>query len=409
MRTLIVWILLSCVIIAQPRNKSFFYEINAFPEDSTFNVFFSYRISFDKLYFVKQNDKYVSGIKSFVEVFEDDIIIDRTSSQEKISTNDYSETNSSQKYLQGFIKLKLGEGSFKLHPEFELNNTQRPVRMPPVDIKLELKDSVQVFKPVAVNYISGSDADWFSIANYGGVIPFSKKSYSVLLPVRNLISDSVTVEIKQKDSIKTSVRAAKVFSSVQLAKTNPDYLELSGINRAKNTSFYLIPNFTSKLNEGKCTFSIYVGESIISNDINISWVSKPRSLFNPEFAINILKYIEKDSVISRLLSVDEENYYVTLNEHWRKYDRNKNTSFNEVMDEYYSRVDSTNFKFRTTGADIGAETDRGRIYIKFGKPDKIERSYVENNQIAELWIYKNINRKFLFEDKTGLGNYTLIN
>ena len=129
---------------------------------------------------------------------------------------------------------------------------------------------------------------------------------------------------------------------------------------------------------------------------------------DPEKAIEYLNYIESDSVISLMLDEDESDYPKILNEYWKKFDPTPETSYNEIMFEYYSRIDYANREFRGIGKDNGAKTDRGMIYIKYGKPEKIERISNPQGQIIEVWTYVNPERKFSFIDKKGTGNFTLI-
>ena len=78
------------------------------------------------------------------------------------------------------------------------------------------------------------------------------------------------------------------------------------------------------------------------------------------------------------------------------------------MVEYYTRVDYAMREFRGISKNDGTKTDRGMIYIRYGKPDKIVRSSNPEGQIIEVWTYLNPERKFTFVDKRGTGNFTLI-
>ena len=53
-------------------------------------------------------------------------------------------------------------------------------------------------------------------------------------------------------------------------------------------------------------------------------------------------------------------------------------------------------------------TDRGRIFIKFGPPDDIERHPFElETRPYEIWRYYSLRKVFLFQDYTGFGDYRL--
>ena len=78
------------------------------------------------------------------------------------------------------------------------------------------------------------------------------------------------------------------------------------------------------------------------------------------------------------------------------------------MSEYYTRVDYATKEFAAIGSKNGANSDRGKIYIKFGKPQKIERASDDNGWVVETWIYAKSNKKFIFVDKEGKGEFILI-
>ena len=58
-------------------------------------------------------------------------------------------------------------------------------------------------------------------------------------------------------------------------------------------------------------------------------------------------------------------------------------------------------EFKGIGKGNGAKSDRGVVYIRFGKPDKVERSSNPQGQVIEIWSYSKPERKFTFVDKKG--------
>ena len=73
----------------------------------------------------------------------------------------------------------------------------------------------------------------------------------------------------------------------------------------------------------------------------------------------------------------------------------QNRKYNFALKEYYSRVDYTIKNFTSLKGRKGAESDRGRIYIIYGKPTSTERNYNEKNETIEIWKYASINKIFV--------------
>ena len=144
---------------------------------------------------------------------------------------------------------------------------------------------------------------------------------------------------------------------------------------------------------------------IEEHDIKVLWNGKPRSLRDPESAIEMLKIIGKKSQADSLLDEHEEEYGQVLSDYWRKFDNDTSTTFNEVYSEFYTRIDHANEEYKILNGSPGALCDRGIVYVKYGEPDSAVRSYNENYNIIEIWEYKSTGMKIYFSDKTGTGEF----
>ena len=110
----------------------------------------------------------------------------------------------------------------------------------------------------------------------------------------------------------------------------------------------------------------------------------------------------------------EQIRYIVNNKTWREIDRGKlsdsqkvlrfwdsqsptDSPNNELQDIFYNRVLQADQKFSVHKYKQGWETDRGRIYIKFGEPDEIS---VDNLPLgrypAQKWQYYQLNKTFYF-------------
>lgn len=123
------------------------------------------------------------------------------------------------------------------------------------------------------------------------------------------------------------------------------------------------------------------------------------------------------------LQTDEERENFIEN-FWRRRDPNPDTEENEFREEYYERIAYANERF--TSGIPGWRTDRGRIYIAWGKPDSIESrpsggaydrpSYEGGGTTTtypfEIWFYRHLDGvgdgiEIEFVDPTGTGEYRI--
>lgn len=123
------------------------------------------------------------------------------------------------------------------------------------------------------------------------------------------------------------------------------------------------------------------------------------------------------------LTTDEERENFIEN-FWRRRDPNPDTEENEYREEYYERIAYANEHF--TSGIAGWRTDRGRIYIAWGKPDSVEThptggtydrpSYEGGGSTStypfEIWFYRHLDNvgdglEIEFVDPTGTGEYRI--
>jgi GWxTD domain-containing protein len=132
----------------------------------------------------------------------------------------------------------------------------------------------------------------------------------------------------------------------------------------------------------------------------------PASITDLGIAIRQVKYIATVEENRRLRNASISDRARLFREFWKKRDPDPATEENELMQEYYYRVEYSDEHFSTHRN--GWETDRGRIYILYGEPTQIERHPFESGTYPyEIWYYHHINRRFVFVDHTGFGDYTL--
>ncbi|MEO6393018.1 MAG: GWxTD domain-containing protein [Pyrinomonadaceae bacterium] len=126
----------------------------------------------------------------------------------------------------------------------------------------------------------------------------------------------------------------------------------------------------------------------------------------------------------KLLKTDEEREAFIII-FWRLRDTDPDTEANEYREAYYERMQYANEHF--SSGKPGYLTDRGRIYLVYGKPDEIEshpsggsyqgptaQSSADTTYPFEIWFYRHLPNvgnglELEFVDRTGSGEFRLAN
>jgi GWxTD domain-containing protein len=160
-------------------------------------------------------------------------------------------------------------------------------------------------------------------------------------------------------------------------------------------------------------------------------MDKPRNV-KPELKKAYKDWLEKDvtyvitdeerKAFKKLATDDERERFIE--EFWRRRDPDPDTDENEFKEEYYERIAYANEHFAS--GIPGWKTDRGRIWIMYGKPDEREThptggsydrpSYEGGGSTTtypfEIWFYRYLagvgsGIEIEFVDPTGSGEYRI--
>ncbi|MGA9998352.1 MAG: GWxTD domain-containing protein, partial [Pyrinomonadaceae bacterium] len=131
---------------------------------------------------------------------------------------------------------------------------------------------------------------------------------------------------------------------------------------------------------------------------------------------------EERKAFKKLQTDEEREQFIEA--FWRRRDPDPDTDENEYREEYYERIAYANEHYAS--GIPGWKTDRGRIYITFGKPDEIEShpsggsydrpSYEGGGSTTtypfEIWFYRHLDNvgngvEIEFVDPTGSGEYRI--
>lgn len=142
------------------------------------------------------------------------------------------------------------------------------------------------------------------------------------------------------------------------------------------------------------------------------WCSRPKIALDPdsnsfyEYARLIMTGEENDIFTHQAAAESRKEF---IEEFWRKRDPDPDTEENEFKTEFYSRIEYANKRFKE--GPPGWKTDRGRIYIYMGPPDKFEEFFTHEDPNVRgpilWWIYYNYALGIEFVDERGNGTYKI--
>ncbi len=168
----------------------------------------------------------------------------------------------------------------------------------------------------------------------------------------------------------------------------------------------------SDLDEGiyNLRYRIRYGERIleIEKKFEVVWFDKPVYLYRYDLAIRPMRYILSESEWNTVDGLSYDDLEIWFKSYWQNKDPSPETPFNEIMYTFFQRVDQTNRLYAQRFKE-GWETDRGKSYLLYGKPDRqeVNRTSVSTKPY-EVWYYDSLNQKLTFIDEYNDEDYKLV-
>jgi len=387
-----------------------FLEKNILFSDSSSTCYFSYRIPFKQLFFTKNDNTYSAGFVIDLEIKNADKIVDRKSLKKSIVVNTYEETKVGNNYAQGVISIENNNIDYVIYPYLSIINSDQSIPLDSISIHNNLILKEKTGRPIVIrnNEFQCAATKGFQLVNFMNTIPYSLSDYSILIPVRDLTVKELSIKIEQDGKEIVNQKITDCSHEDFKLKECENNIVLYSNKNLLNTKYFIMKDFSHLLEEGNARLIISKGNSKPAEfEFSVLWNDKPKSLMNPEFAIRALESIESEQTIDSLLNADKNDYAKVLKKYWDEKSGNKKYAFNELENEYYKRADYSIDNFSTVSYPNGVKSDRGKMYIKYGKPDEIKREYSNSNIVVEIWKYIKLKKEFTFTDRSGLGNYTL--
>ncbi len=373
--------------------------------DSRLDVFI--QIPYEALFFIKQGNVYLSTYELSVNIYDAKNILTREKLwTESIKTNSYEETISPKPYKLSQQSFLLTPGKYSVAVQLRDNETKKSVRSTRT---IELRDFSQ--KPfdcsdiMILNQLSVDGETKTIIPNITGNVAELEGGFFTFMELYNNNSiDSISImyninsgkeKILKQD---TAYYILKEGKNAIFVKVNTDNIPMGNYN----LEYSIRPNELKLSEEEINKNTISVAKSFI-----IKWRGMPISIVDLDIAIDQMIYIFEPGEIEKIKKLPPNEKGIAFKELWNRKDPTPGTERNELMEEYYARVEYANKTFKHYIE--GWRTDMGMVYIIFGPPNNIDRHPFElNAKPYEVWHYHELNRQFIFVDQSGFGDYQLV-
>ncbi len=124
--------------------------------------------------------------------------------------------------------------------------------------------------------------------------------------------------------------------------------------------------------------------------------------------VSLLRYLPEADTLRRLEKASAEEKAAAWRKFWHDTDPNPLTPENEMLDQYFARVQIANQRFRDEGVP-GWLTERGEVFITIGEPDQI--SDPQNGILVRgrtiVWAYNQYRLTLYFVDDAGFGRFRM--
>lgn len=262
--------------------------------------------------------------------------------------------------------------------------------------------------------VQSSADSGFALFNLGGDVVFSKDYGFIFVTTKPYESASFTLsKLHPDDEEKVSIAERQQVTldrrshMTVRAELSIGHIAMSVVPRTGSYVHY-VKFEGSQLRQGRYELNIVLPDSsVITTTFSARWLDMPMSLLDLDAATEPIQFIARKDEYSELRKGSRNTRINSFEEFWKKKDPTPQTAYNEVMHEFYRRVDFSITAFRTLKEMNGAVTDRGKIYILFGKPSSMERLLSPSGSPREIWQYAALKKTFTFEDPSKQGNYKL--
>ena len=365
------------------------------------------------LVFLKKNNLYESAYEMYIKVLDSKgELVESVVLQDQVVAENYEETNSRKKVSKVARTFHLGPGEYRAEAILAIKNTHLKV---PKTVQFEVPDYLAAGLGITIPRLYA--------------VPRSDSPGTVLLE-QIASPDELGLEGEEQPSFfgfdRQPAIAFEIFSESPVDSLALCRLAYEVVDHEKNQTLYgrkmvklsqsggaFVLSFNiDDWEPGAYQFNVHAVMDSPHREAASSLrfaVEFNRAMIGKYFkqTLEILSLIAGREELSDLRNAPPGERLTAWQAFWDKRDPSPGTEINEAMMEHLRRVQYATLNFGAVGS--GWNSDRGKVYIKYGEPDHIDTStdaYLQGEYM--VWRYLAAHLSFIFYDRFGLGDYQLI-
>jgi GWxTD domain-containing protein len=422
-------------LAARSRNPLLYLDQNILPPkaDGPARLAMAFKIGYEHLAFRKADDQtYFSNAEISIEIFDGEPDrrgrelsveglepVKREFWKHKAVAETYEQTRAAHRFLSGSIQFELEPGTYSYIVRMDVDGTRR--NMGNTVRKLVIPDFSGSFNS-QIYYLDEyyDDNSWpdktARLIGMGQTVNFGKDfSALVLLPDSGDYTLAVDrMEVRSRDTTRvntlyeTDITDSMIRENISV-RIVADTTALSFIFNPGEVKYryalIAIPNSTFPNSSYRIIIRDENGRSQGERFFRNLWLDMPVSLLNLDLAIDMLRFIIDRDQLREMRRGSANEKERKFREFWDKRNPTPENEYNELMAEYYRRIDYAYENFSSPNTP-GYDSDQGKTYITQGEPVRIRRSFPVNEPAREIWEYPD--QTFVFVARTGFGDYELV-
>ncbi|MBN2031362.1 GWxTD domain-containing protein [bacterium] len=380
-----------------------------------------------------EGDQHIANFEMGVNIFYGDSLLSQSSKQMVDRVNSLDEIDS-QQLLYNIFVFSFQKGDFKIRTRVtDQNKNVGGWHEQSVSIS-SFPDSSLGMSDIQISTLIVSDqANHPLVKNGYRIIPYPSKLYGLELPILyfyseiyhlspivagedsnysmvlsvldangNIVKENAPVVKKRTTTSAVyvgQIQVSDLYSGVYNLKLDvTDTGTGKSVSRTKSFSVYRPVDFASRSET----------EVVSQQRIDNMYVAMDEAELDRQFEYCQYIVTGDDKKVYKELDLDGKREFMT--EFWRRRNNNPMLTAVQYRDEYLRRVYYSNAHY-SHGAREGWKSDLGRVYIKYGEPDYVDRyPYSPGMHAFEVWQYYEIEGgiEFYFVDDVGMGEMRLV-